>query len=57
VSLLDFLAGHPEPAREAGIRARRAFEEHYDRPAGVGRVCEILGLPVQSHVLARAVGR
>jgi len=34
--------------REAGARARRAFEDHYDRPIGVARVLSILGLSVTS---------
>ena len=43
VALLDWLAGHPEEVRAAGKRARAAFEEHYDLPVGVARICEILG--------------
>ena len=31
-------------AREAGARARTAFEQYYDRPIGVGRILSILGL-------------
>lgn len=30
--------------REAGARARIAFEQYYDRPIGVGRILSILGL-------------
>jgi colanic acid biosynthesis glycosyl transferase WcaI len=30
--------------REAGARARTAFEQYYDRPIGVGRILSILGL-------------
>lgn len=30
--------------REAGARARSAFEQYYDRPIGVGRILSILGL-------------
>ncbi len=29
---------------EAGARAREAFLEHYDKPVGVQRVCNVLGL-------------
>lgn len=31
-------------AREAGARARTAFEQYYDRPIGVARILSILGL-------------
>ena len=56
VALLDWLAAHPDELRAAGKRARAAFEVHYDRPAGVGRIREILGLRVEEHVLTRAAG-
>jgi glycosyltransferase involved in cell wall biosynthesis len=56
VALLDLLAAHPDETRAAGRRARAAFEEHYDRPGGVARIREILGLPVEEHVLSRAAG-
>ena len=41
--------------REAGARARRAFEDHYDRPIGVARVLSILGLSGTSR-MARVSG-
>ena len=44
IALLDLLAAHPEEVRTAGTRARTAFEEHYDLPLGVSRICEILGV-------------
>ena len=56
IALLDRLARQPDELRAAGARARAAFEEHYDLPEGAGRICEILGLQAQEHVLARVVG-
>jgi glycosyltransferase involved in cell wall biosynthesis len=44
VRLLIRLEQDRSLVREAGARARRAFENHYDRPIGVGRVLSILGL-------------
>jgi putative colanic acid biosynthesis glycosyltransferase WcaI len=44
-SLLSTLAADPELARKAGRRARQAFLIHYDAPAGVSRICKILGVP------------
>jgi glycosyltransferase involved in cell wall biosynthesis len=44
--LLGYLAEHREEVEEGGRRARLAFEAHYDLPAGVARVCEILGVSV-----------
>ncbi len=43
VSLLDRLASQREELQASGTRARIAFEEHYDRPVGVARICEVLG--------------
>lgn len=42
VALLDHLACSPGEIEEAGARARKAFLEHYDRPAGVDRVVDCL---------------
>ena len=44
VDLLDQLARNPELVRVAGAHARQAFDESYDRPAGVARVASALGL-------------
>jgi len=44
VSLLDRLASQPEELEAVGGRARAAFEEHYNRPAGVARIQEVLGV-------------
>ncbi len=49
-SLLHTLAANPELARKAGYRAREAFLTHYDAPAGVSRICKILGIPETSLV-------
>jgi colanic acid biosynthesis glycosyl transferase WcaI len=57
VQLLKHLAEHPELIREAGRRAHEAFVGHYDRPAGVSRICTILGVgdeppvnkPIETH--------
>jgi colanic acid biosynthesis glycosyl transferase WcaI len=42
--LLKRLAENPALVREAGARARRAFDDNYDRPLGVARILAILGL-------------
>jgi len=44
VRLLKRLEQDRTLVREAGARARRAFEEYYDRPIGVARILSILGL-------------
>jgi glycosyltransferase involved in cell wall biosynthesis len=44
VDLLRFLAGCSEAIRGAGGRARKAFLENYDLPAGVARIATILNL-------------
>jgi putative colanic acid biosynthesis glycosyltransferase WcaI len=44
VRLLQELAANPESIREAGMRARQAFEDNYDRPIGVERILRVLGL-------------
>jgi colanic acid biosynthesis glycosyl transferase WcaI len=43
VQLLRALAARRSAVRDAGRRARLAFESHYDLPAGVRRICEIVG--------------
>jgi colanic acid biosynthesis glycosyl transferase WcaI len=48
VQLLKRLEKDRSLVREAGARARRAFDDHYDRPIGVARVLSILGLSVTS---------
>jgi glycosyltransferase involved in cell wall biosynthesis len=44
VRLLRELNTRRELVIEAGIRARQAFDQHYDKPVGVQRVCTALGL-------------
>jgi colanic acid biosynthesis glycosyl transferase WcaI len=44
VELLRELRRSRELVVEAGARARQAFLEHYDKPVGVQRVCNVLGL-------------
>ncbi len=44
VCLLEQLEQDRNLVREAGARARCAFEEDYDRPIGVARILSILGL-------------
>jgi colanic acid biosynthesis glycosyl transferase WcaI len=44
VRLLERLEQDRSLVREAGARARRAFEKHYDRPIGVARILSILGI-------------
>jgi UDP-N-acetylmuramyl pentapeptide phosphotransferase/UDP-N-acetylglucosamine-1-phosphate transferase/glycosyltransferase involved in cell wall biosynthesis len=45
IQLLETLAHRPDLIRGAGDCARRAFEQHYDRPIAVARLNAILGLP------------
>lgn len=42
-ALLRMLAANPAEVRAAGARARAAFLEHYDTPAGVRRIAHIIG--------------
>ena len=44
VGLLTHLLTHPEEIYEKGECGRKAFVEHYDKPAGVARICRVLGL-------------
>lgn len=44
VSLLEKLNSERHLIVEAGVRARHAFERHYDRPMGAARIVKILGL-------------
>jgi glycosyltransferase involved in cell wall biosynthesis len=44
LELLTYLLGHPEEIHRKGECGRKAFMEHYDRPAGVARICRALGL-------------
>ena len=41
-SLLETLSSERHLISEAGARARRAFEQHYDRPIGVSRIVKVL---------------
>lgn len=44
LGLLTYLLGYPEEIHEKGACGRKAFEEHYDKPAGLARICRALGL-------------
>ena len=44
VRLLERLEQDRGLVREAGVRARRAFERYYDKPIGVARILSILGV-------------
>lgn len=48
VRLLKRLEQDRGLVRDAGARARRAFEKYYDRPIGVARILSILGLSESS---------
>lgn len=52
VCLLKQLEQDRNLVREAGARARCAFEEYYDRPIGVTRILSILGLSAGSRPAA-----
>ncbi len=41
--LFERLADHPAEVSAAGKRARNVFLEHYDRPIGVARICDLVG--------------
>jgi colanic acid biosynthesis glycosyl transferase WcaI len=47
-SLLMRLLAHPEEIREKGRKGRAAFIESYDKPAGVTRVLQALGLATRN---------
>jgi glycosyltransferase involved in cell wall biosynthesis len=42
--LLALLAASPQLVKEAGVRARAGFLEHYDLPRGVGGILAVLGI-------------
>jgi glycosyltransferase involved in cell wall biosynthesis len=44
VRLLERLEQDRNLVREAGARARHAFEEYYDKPIGIARILSILGV-------------
>jgi colanic acid biosynthesis glycosyl transferase WcaI len=44
VLLLQRLLRNRELIQEAGARSRQAFLDHYDKSAGVERVCNVIGL-------------
>jgi len=50
VQLLRHLEQNRHLLRDAGLRARNAFEKQYDKPIGVARVLSILGLSETSAV-------
>ena len=52
LALLNRLEQDRGLVRNSGARARRAFEECYDRPIGVARILSILGLLETSHSTA-----
>src|SRR5450755_3399276 len=57
VRLLQRLEQDRSLVQEAGARARRAFEKHYDKPIGVARILSILGVaetPRRVHASASA---
>jgi glycosyltransferase involved in cell wall biosynthesis len=44
LGLLTRVLANPEELHETGERGRNAFAEHYDKPAGVSRICRAMGL-------------
>ena len=56
VELLETLVRRPGLIHEAGATARQAFEQYYDRPIAVARLCETLGLtsPIETTLAAAA---
>ena len=55
VQLLRHLEQNRHLLRDAGLRARNAFEKQYDRPIGVARILSILGLSEISAVTPTSV--
>jgi len=55
LGLLRHLQAHPEEIREKGEHARKAFEDHYDKPAGVARICRAMGLEVPNISSAKLI--
>jgi glycosyltransferase involved in cell wall biosynthesis len=48
-ALLTRLLDHPEEVYSKGSNGREAFQENYDKPAGVARVIRALGLETPNH--------
>jgi len=46
--LLRYLQVHSEDIRYKGKLGRKVFQEHYDKPAGVARICRVLGIEIQN---------
>lgn len=44
LELLEFIERRRDLVEAAGARARAAFENHYDRSIGVGRIARVLGI-------------
>jgi hypothetical protein len=53
LDLLKHLSAHPEEIRKKGENARKAFADGYDKPAGVARICRVLGLDMAGNLLRR----
>jgi glycosyltransferase involved in cell wall biosynthesis len=51
---LHWLSENPEEVEKAGARAYAAFRKHYDRPAGVARIC---GIVVGQTIAQRGLSR
>jgi glycosyltransferase involved in cell wall biosynthesis len=54
VSLLDRLASQRDELEAAGRRARAAFEEQYNRPTGVARIWEVIGVAAHGNAADKA---
>jgi glycosyltransferase involved in cell wall biosynthesis len=50
IAILEWLSEHPGEVEQAGQKAYAAFEAHYDRPAGVQRIGQIIGVNLHSSV-------
>jgi hypothetical protein len=57
LGLLRYLQVHLEEIRAKGDRAHKAFADHYDKPAGVARICRALGLEVPDMCPAKLILR
>jgi len=55
ISLLETLDLHRDLIASAGARARRVFEENYDRSIGIANICKVLGIEVPADKELRAM--
>jgi glycosyltransferase involved in cell wall biosynthesis len=55
VELLTTLSQHPYLIQDAGAKATAAFQQNYDRPIAVAKICKVLNLPTPLRELSASV--